>query len=174
MAREIASKFNPKTIAKDGYIVRTGSICNESLFIEKGIIRSFTDDLDGNEVTTAFYTRNSFSTDLPSFFKRTPAKEHQQAITDCEVVFITYEEMQASFHSIPQFREYGRLNLVNQYSILKERMLSALQKTAEQRYSDLINSDAELLQTVPLKYIASFLGITDTSLSRIRRELMKK
>lgn len=82
--------------------------------------------------------------------------------------------MQDSFHTIPEFREYGRLNIVNQYSILKERMLSALQETAEQRYSDLISSSPEIFQNVPLKYIASYLGITDTSLSRIRKDFARK
>lgn len=82
--------------------------------------------------------------------------------------------MQQSFHAMPEFREFGRLKLVNSYSILKQRMLSALQETAEQRYTDLINSSPEIFQHVPLKFIASYLGIADTSLSRIRKEFIKK
>ncbi|HWZ36515.1 MAG TPA: hypothetical protein VNW51_10165, partial [Mucilaginibacter sp.] len=88
--------------------------------------------------------------------------------------YITYEDMQASFHTIPEFREYGRLNIVNQYALLKARMLSNLQEPAEKRYADLINAHPEILQQVPLKYIASYLGIADTSLSRIRKETLKK
>jgi len=75
---------------------------------------------------------------------------------------------------MPEFREFGRLNIINLYGILKQRMLSMLQETAEQRYSNLINSNPEVLQHVPLKYIASYLGITDTSLSRVRKEFTKK
>ena len=88
--------------------------------------------------------------------------------------WLTYEDMQTSFHDIPEFREFGRLNLINEYGRLKQRMLSALQETAEQRYSDLVRSSPDVFQHVPLKYIASYLGITDTSLSRIRKEFMKK
>jgi CRP-like cAMP-binding protein len=115
-----------------------------------------------------------FTSDLLSFFKRTPSKEYIQAITDCETWYTTYEDMQANFHSIPEYREFGRLNIMDHYSTLKQRMLSMLQETAEQRYSDLINSNPEILQNVPLKHIASYLGITDTSLSRIRKEFIKK
>jgi CRP-like cAMP-binding protein len=173
-AGQVAEKFKPMKIEKNRYVLKAGTVCNESHFIEKGIIRSYTYDLDGNEVTTAFYPANTYSSDLLSFFKRAPAKEYIQAITDCETWYITYEDMQASFHAIPEFREFGRLNIVNQYSILKERMLSNLQETAEKRYNDLIHSHPEILQQVPLKYIASYLGIADTSLSRIRKETVKK
>ncbi|MES2108835.1 MAG: Crp/Fnr family transcriptional regulator [Bacteroidota bacterium] len=170
----IVEKFRPMTIKKNGYILKAGSICSQSHFIDSGIMRAYTYDLEGNEITTAFYTKNTFASDMLSFFKRSAAKEYIQTITDCETWFITYRDMQDSFHAIPEFREYGRLNIVNQYSILKERMLSALQETAEQRYSDLVNSSPEISQNVPLKYIASYLGITDTSLSRIRKEFVKK
>lgn len=173
-AELLVMKFNPGKIARNGYILKAGTVCNASHFIEKGITRSYTYDLEGNEVTTAFYSENSFTSDLLSFFKRSPSKEYIQAITDCETWHITYDDMQDSFHTIPEFREFGRLNIVSNYGILKERMLSMLQDTAEQRYSDLISSSPEIYQNVPLKYIASYLGITDTSLSRIRKEFIKK
>lgn len=173
-AELVVAKFKPVKIEKNGYFLKADSVCNASHFMEKGIARSYTYDLEGNQVTTAFYPANTYASDLLSFFKRTPAKEYIQAITDCETWSITYEDMQASFHAIPEFREFGRLNIVNQYSLLKERMLSNLQETADQRYSDLIHSHPEILQHVPLKYIASYLGIADTSLSRIRKEAVKK
>jgi hypothetical protein len=147
-AEQVAAKFQPAKVDKNAYIL--------------------------NEVTTAFYPSNTYASELLSFFKRTPAREYIQAITDCLTWSISYEDMQESFHTIPEFREYGRLNIVSQYSLLKERMLSNLQETAEKRYDDLIHAHPELLQQVPLKYIASYLGIADTSLSRIRAAYSKK
>jgi CRP-like cAMP-binding protein len=173
-AAEVLEKFYPDKIEKNSYLLKAGKVCNESHFIERGIIRSYTFDLEGYEVTTAFYSKNMFTSDLLSFFKRTASKEYLQAITDCEVWSTTYDDMQSSFHAFPEYREFGRLNIINQYGILKQRMLSALQQTAEQRYDDLMNTDPEIIQHVPLKYIASYLGITDTSLSRIRKEYIKK
>lgn len=173
-AEQVVAKFNPANFEKNAFILREGTICNASHYIENGVMRSYTYDLEGNEVTTAFFTPNSYASDLLSFFKRVPTRENIQAITDCKSWHITYEDMQASFHTIPEFREYGRLNIVNQYALLKERMLSNLQESAEKRYADLINAHPEILQQVPLKYIASYLGIADTSLSRIRKETLKK
>ena len=173
-AEQVVAKFNPVKIKRGEFLLKAGAVCNASHFMGKGIARSYAYDLHRNEVTTAFYPANSYTSDLLSFFKRTPAREYIQAITDCETWSITYEDMQASFHAIPEFREFGRLNIVNQYSLLKERMLSNLQEPAEKRYYDLIRAHPEILQQVPLKYIASYLGIADTSLSRIRKEMVKK
>ena len=173
-AELLAEKFKAKKIARNEYLLKEGTVCNESHFIDEGMMRSYVYDLDGNEVTTAFYSKKMHTSDLLSFFKRTPSKEYIQALTDCETWYITYQDMQESFHTIPEFREFGRLNIINQYGILKQRMLSMLQETAEQRYINLINSNPEVIQNVPLKYIASYLGITDTSLSRIRKDFIKK
>jgi CRP-like cAMP-binding protein len=174
IARQIVEKFKARKISKNEYLLKEGAVCNESHFIEKGITRSYTYDLEGNEVTTAFYSKNTLTSDLLSFFKRTPSKEYIQALTDCETWYITYEDMQANFHTIPEYREFGRLNIIEHYSTLKQRMLSTLHETAEQRYKHLINANPEILQYAPLKQIASYMGITDTSLSRIRKESIKK
>jgi len=173
-AEQVAARFNPKEVKKNMLALKAGTVCRESHFIEKGILRSYTYDINGNEITTSFFSANSYCSDLLSFFKQAPAKEYIQAITDCDTWYITYEDMQESFHTVPEFREFGRLNLVSQYSLLKERMLSNLQESAEKRYTDLISAHPEIIQHVPLKYIASYLGIADTSLSRIRKETLKK
>jgi len=171
---EIAMKFNPVKFERNDYVLKAGKVCHEYYFIEQGIMRSYTHDLQGDEVTTAFFSENSFASDLLSFFNKSPSKEYIQAITDCETWCIIYDVMQESFHTLPEFREFGRLKLVNSYSVLKERMLSMLQETAEQRYAHLLQANPEIFQRVPLKYIATYLGITDTSLSRIRKEFAKK
>jgi hypothetical protein len=82
--------------------------------------------------------------------------------------------MQASFRTIPEYSKVGRLNVINHYSILKQRMLSMLLETAEQHYGDLFNSNPEVFKNESLKYIAFYLGIIDTSLSRIRKKIIKK
>jgi len=75
---------------------------------------------------------------------------------------------------MPEFREFGRSMLVTAYAELKHRMLSMVRDTAEERYSLLIASSPDIFQNAPLKYIASYLGVTSTSLSRIRKEITKK
>lgn len=173
-AEQIAGKFKGRKTVRNEYLLKEGSVCSESHFIEEGIVRSYIYDLEGNDVTTAFCSKRMFASDLLSFFKRTPSKENIQALTDCQTWYITYEDMQESFHAIPEFREFGRLNIINQFGLLQQRMLSMVQQTAEQRYSDLVYANPEILQHAPLKSIATYLGITDTSLSRIRKEFIKK
>ena len=173
-AEQIAEKFNQSETARNGYLLKEGTVCSESHIIGEGITRSYIYNLDGDDVTIAFCSKQMYASDLLSFFKRVPSKENIQALTDCQTWYITYEDMQESFHTIPEFREFGRLNIINQFGILQQRMLSMLQQTAEQRYGDLVYANPEILQHAPLKYIATYLGITDTSLSRIRKELIKK
>jgi len=173
-AEQLVEKFRPGKIARNAYLLKAGAVCSESHFVEEGMLRAYTYDVEGNDVTTAFYSKKMYAADLLSFFKREPSKEYIQALTDCQTWYITYDDMQENFHTMPGFREYGRLNIIAQYGILKQRMLSMLQETAEQRYAALLNTDPGIIQNVPLKHIASYLGITDTSLSRIRKDFAKK
>jgi hypothetical protein len=87
---------------------------------------------------------------------------------------MSYEDVQANFHGIPEFREFGRMMLITNYANLKSRMLGMIKDTAENRYLKLMTNQPEIFQNVPLKIIASYLGITDTSLSRIRKEIAIK
>jgi len=170
---DIVEHFSYKEIAKNELYLREGQISQEYCFVVEGFMRSFTYDVEGNEVTTNFVSQNQLMVDLASFFKRIPAQENIQALTQCRVLYVTFEQIQFLFHSMPEFRELGRTFLVNFNVQLKQRMLSMIQQTAEQRYATLMKSNPEILQNAPLKQIASYLGITDTSLSRIRKELSR-
>ena len=87
---------------------------------------------------------------------------------------MTYADVQTQFHSIPEFREWGRMMLINSNAVLQDRVFGMIQLTAEQRYAQLIETQPEIFQHVPLKMIASYLGVTDTSLSRIRQAFRSK
>jgi CRP-like cAMP-binding protein len=173
-AAAIAGHFLEKNISKNDFLLKEGRICDEYLFLERGFMRSFTHDTNGDEVTTHFYAPNQIVFEGASYFNRTISRESIQALTDCEGWFITYEQLNMLFHSVPEFREFGRSILVKGFVALKQRMLSVINETAEERYAGLIKSNPEIFQNAPLKAIASYIGITDTSLSRIRKEFAKK
>jgi CRP-like cAMP-binding protein len=173
-AEEIAGHFTKKNIAKNQFQLKEGKICNEYLFLEDGFMRAFAYDIEGNDVTTGFYYNNHIAFEVSSYFNRTVSKENIQALTDCTGWYLTYQQLNNLFHSIPDFREFGRSVLVKGFAALKTRMLSTITETAEERYSSLLKSNPEIFQHAPLKFIASYLGITDTSLSRIRKEFSKK
>jgi len=171
---EIAANFQEIQIKKNEFFIKLGRVCNNYLFLENGFIRSYTFDLNGNEVTTDFYSSNQVVFEVGSFFQKTLSKENFQALEDSYGWYIDFDQLQILFHSIPEFREFGRMILVKGFISFKDRALSLINESAEQRYETLINARPEIFQRAPLKYIASYLGITDTSLSRIRRELAHK
>lgn len=173
-AVQIASQFFHKAIFKNELFLKERQISNEYLFLEKGSMRSFAYDLKGNEVTTGFYTAGQVVFEVSSFFNRTASKENFEGLTDCTGWYITYEQLNNLFHSIPDFRDFGRFILVKGFSSLKVRMLSMITETAVERYTNLLKTAPEIFQIAPLKYIASYLGITDTSLSRIRKKFATK
>jgi CRP-like cAMP-binding protein len=137
-------------------------------------MRSFAYDTEGNDVTTNFYSDSQVVFEVSSFFNRTPSRENIQALTDSQGWSITYVQLNYLFHAMPEFRDFGRHILVTGFAALKMRMLSMITDTAEERYERLLNSNPEIFQQAPLKYIASYLGITDSSLSRIRKEFSRK
>lgn len=172
-AAEISAHFKARTLHKNEFLLHAGMVSNEYLFLDKGFLRAYATDFAGNEVTTGFYSSGQVVFEVNSFFNRTPSQENIQALTDCEGWSLTFQELNSLFHSLPEFREFGRGILVKGYSGLKMRMLSMITEPAEERYANLLKNQPEILQQAPLKHIASFLGITDTSLSRIRKEFAK-
>lgn len=172
-AKEIAGHFTFKSLRKNEFFLEAGKVSNEYLFLEAGFMRSFVFDPDGQEVTTNFYAANQVVFEVNSFFNRIPAQENIQALTDCNVWALTFQELNQLFHGLPEFREFGRGMLVKGFSGLKMRMLSQITETAEERYAKLLKNNPEILQQAPLKQIASYLGITDSSLSRIRKEFAR-
>ncbi len=171
---DIAEHFEEMEIPKNGFFLKEGANSNHYMFLEEGFMRAFTFDTDGNEVTTGFYAKKQMVFEVSSFFSHTRSKENIQAITDCKGYAITFSQLNMLFHSIPEFREFGRAMLVHGFVALKQRTLSLINETAEVRYINLMDSSPEIFQYAQLKHIASYLGITDTSLSRIRREYLKK
>lgn len=173
-AQEIAGHFTLKHFRKGDFILKAGRVPDEYLYLEDGFIRAFAHDTQGDEVTTAIYSANQVVFEVSSFFNRTVSTENFQALSDCKAWMLTYKELNMLFHSMPEFRDFGRHILVTGFSALKARMLSTITDTAEERYERLLKSRPDIFRQVPLKYIASYLGITDTSLSRIRKESARK
>jgi CRP-like cAMP-binding protein len=173
-AKEIADQFGELAFSKNDFLLREGQVSNDYLFLSEGYMRGFAHDSEGNEVTTTFFSPGQVVFEVSSFFTRSKSRENIQALTDGEGWTITFEQLNHLFHSMPEFREFGRSVLVRGYASLKARMLNMITTTAEERYAQLLQSTPDIFLHAPLKHIASYLGITDSSLSRIRKEFAKK
>jgi len=169
----ITNHFEDRKFFKNEFFLREGKV-SDLLYLADGLMRAYTFDLKGDEVTMNFFAKGRQVFDHASFFLQTPTEENIQAVTDCIGYSITFEKMNTIFHSIPEFREYGRGMLVKELVSYKKRTLAMINKSAEQRYEDLIKDDKEIFQSAQLKHIASYLGVTNSSLSRIRRDFSKR
>lgn len=170
--QEIASRFHTCTLAKGDHLLREQEVNDRYLVIGSGWLRSFTIDTEGEEVTTAFSGPDQVVFDADSFFTRTPSKETIIAISDVAGYELSFSDLNGLFHEFPEFREMGRAILVKALVSGKQRMLSMIGNSAEERYAGLIRTRPALFQHAHLKHIASYLGVTDSSLSRIRKEFV--
>ena len=169
----IAEHFDEVEFSKHEFLLKEGKL-SPYFYLAEGFVRAYTFDTNGAETTTYFYGKDRVIFEAASFFLRTPSSENIQAITDCKAFVTSFEKLNMLFHSVPEFREFGRTMLVKEFVAYKQRTLSMINKSAEERYVHLVASNPEIFQFVPLKHIASYLGITDTSLSRIRASFSKK
>lgn len=171
---ELTEDFEYLSFPKYTFLIKENKIIEQTYFLEIGYIRSFTLDKDGLEVTTNIYSAPCFVNDFTSFFKQLPAKQNYQTITSCKCWTMNLEKVEYYFHNTPEFREFGRLLILEHYDNLNERMLGMIKDNAETRYLKLLSKHPDIFQNVPLKIIASYLGVTDTSLSRIRNDIFQK
>lgn len=167
----IIEKFKKVTFAKNDFLLTEGKIANNYWYIERGFVRSYAVDPEGNDISTDFFTNGNLVIDWYSFFLRNQTRENIQALTDCVCWQLDYQTFQHLFNSIESFRESGRARLVNSYFELKKNKISMIVDHSKERYKMLLKEKPEIIQNVSLKQIATYLGITDTSLSRIRKEI---
>lgn len=175
MSEELKEIFlsHEKTIFRKGdYILEEGKTANEYYILETGLARSFVNDFNGNEVTTHFFAQDEIIIEVSSIFQRIPTQENIICITDCECYKMDYEVFQELFHKIPNLREWGRAWMSQQLFEYKQRSVEMFTLSATKRYLKLLQQKPQVVQFAPLKQIASYLGVTDTSLSRIRKELV--
>lgn len=168
-----AECFEELELEKGEYLLKQGKKSGYFIMLE-GYLRAYTFNEEGEEITTYFYPANRAVFEVASFFQGLPSEENIIALTKCRGYYTNFEKLNGMFHSVPEFREFGRAILVKEFVAYKQRTLAMINKTAEERYALLIQNNKDIFQYAQLKHIASYLGITDTSLSRVRREFATK
>lgn len=169
--RQISAGHEKTHLKKGQFLLQEGRIANHYHCLESGLIRAFAVNEEGREITTGFFSPGDIVIEVASLFLRTPTKENIQALTDCVCWKISIGTFQQLFETIDGFSEWGRTWMSGALFSSKQRSLSMITDSATERYLTLQKEHPEIIRHAPLKYIASYLGITDTSLSRIRKEL---
>lgn len=165
----VAKSFKTETIKKGDYFLKAGAVSSKFGFIEQGILRLFV-KLPDREVTQWISTPNSFVTDFNAFFYRQPSIRDIQALTETNLQSIDYEAYQALERVIPAWKEFEKLFIGKCFVFMESRVFDLISLSAEERYQRLFDQNRELFNLVPLQYLASMLGMTPETLSRIRKK----
>lgn len=170
----IKNYLSPKKIRKKQYLLQDGDICKNIAFVEKGALKSYSVDDNGNEHIIQFALEGWIIADLYSFLTGEPATYNIDAIEDSELVLINkaaHEELLVKF---PKYETFTRLNITNAYLAMQRRLTSIISSPIEERYSNFIAIYPDIVQRVPQHMIASYMGLTPETLSRIRRRILSK
>lgn len=170
LKEHLATVLEEKTIAKKGYLLKAGQVCTTICFIKKGLVRCFYNK-DNTEVSNWFMKEGDVIISVESFFKQLPSYESIQVLEDCVMYYISYNELQFMYKNFVEFNFIGRVLTEKYYSLCEQRLFSLRMQRASERYQYLIEHYPELIERVPSKYIASYLSISEGTLSRIRSKI---
>jgi CRP-like cAMP-binding protein len=160
-------KFKKKEI-----ILEQGKVENHLSYLIKGSVAVLTYH-NGNEICINFCIENSFFSSYVSFLTREPSTYYILAMEDTIIERIDYESLESAYSISANHQKNGRKIVEQLYIKSNKRILSLITKTAEERYIEFIEEHSNFLQHIPLKYLASYLGITPVSLSRLRNKILK-
>jgi len=162
--------FEKISLSKNEYLLKEGQISRQLYFLEKGALRGFY-NLDGKEITHWFGFENDFVTSFHSFITRQPAVENIQLLESSTLWSISKERLVNLYNNHHEIERLVRIVYEKYYIRLEERFVNAQFKTAKELYENLLQQTPHILERVPLGYIASYLGISQETLSRIRSRL---
>jgi CRP-like cAMP-binding protein len=170
----IYSISKEKTVSKGEILIREGQTVNKTFFVIQGSLRSFCVDKEGKEHTLQFAIKDWWISDFMAIYNNEPASLTVECITDSTLIEFNAQKLNDIYIQFPEFESFQRKNLERHVVSLHKRILNQLQLTALERYSLFLEQYPNIEQHVPNYHIASYLGITQQSLSRVRAEIAKK
>ncbi|MGQ8336628.1 Crp/Fnr family transcriptional regulator [Sunxiuqinia sp. A32] len=167
----ILSAFETTSIRKKKDLLVPGNVCKYLYFITKGCLRSYYVDLKGVEHIYQIRMDNNWISDLESFFTQRPSKYYIESLEDSQMLRISHERIEQLYLDLPKLERYFRILFQKAYINSLKRLNATMWESAVDRYNDMLKEQPDMFQRVPLVYIASYLGITPESLSRIRKKI---
>lgn len=159
---------------KGTILLKENQVCNKAFFVCKGLLRSYTVDEIGKSHIIQFASENWWIADRSSFYFDEPSELFIDVIEDAEIVYINKEFIKNAEKLSKNFASFNSLALQKNIRQMQKRINYLLAATAEKKYLDFIETHREITYRLPLQMIASYLGITPESLSRVRKELARK
>lgn len=163
--------FQPKKLRRKRFLLGEDEVCKYTAFVEKGLLRSYIIDDKGAEHILQFALEGWWTSDLSSFLTGEPSRFYIEALEDCELLLITKPSWNLLLEKIPAFERYFRMLIENNLIVTQRRLIASFSNTAEEKYQLLVQNFPHILQRVPQHMIASYLGITRETLSRVRAQI---
>lgn len=160
-----------KSFKKGEIILKAGEICTEAYFITKGLMRSFHQMPNGSQKTYVISSEHNIFTEHCSFVSQKPSLDYLEAIEDTDVLYFSYSNLAELYQKSHEWESVGRKISDVNFIVAKNRMRSLMNDDAQTRYLKFLKSYQNTLSRIPQHIVASYLGITPQSLSRLKREL---
>ncbi|MEC5171309.1 Crp/Fnr family transcriptional regulator [Chryseobacterium nepalense] len=154
-------------------VCRQGNICNLKIFVAKGLLRNYSASEEGNEHILQFVNEMSWTTDPESFYNNTPSKLTIEAMEPSEIFAFKLEDFAELREQIPELNVFVENILTRKSMEIHKRLLLHISSSPEEKYLDFINTYPDIFNRVPLHMVASYLGLSRETLSRVRRNILK-
>lgn len=168
---EIKAYLTPKKLRKKQYLLQEGDVCKAIAFVEKGTLRAYSIDDDGNEHIIQFALEGWIISDLYSFLTDEPAIYNIDALEDSELVLISKSAHEQLLKNVAKYETFTRLQITGAYIAMQKRITSIISLPVEERYKSLTSTYPHIVQRVPQHMIASYMGLKPETLSRMRRKI---
>lgn len=168
------SLLKQRKLKRKQYLLQAGDVCRYESFVNKGCLRTYSVNEKGQEHVLFFAIEDWWTGDLHSFLSSTESVYHIEALEDCELLQLDHDSLERLYKEVPKFERFFRIVIQNAYVSLQKRVSTSLSDKAEERYVSFIQKYPQLEQRLPQHQLASYLGITPESLSRIRKQLSSK
>ena len=159
-----------KKLRKRQYLLQEGDVCHYNCFVVKGCLRNYRVSEDGNEHILRFGVENWWVSDPESYNNGTPSKNNIDALEDSELLLIEKQDFNNLLNNIPDFKDFIYILKAKSFDASQNRIMSNISDTAEEKYSNFIKAYPDIFNRVPLHMIASYLGLSRETLSRIRNQ----
>jgi CRP-like cAMP-binding protein len=169
-AKFFTSLLKPLVIGKKQFLLRSGEISKHENFIIEGVMRSYTIDNEGNEHIAMFGMEGWWIGDMYSFLSAKPSLQNIDALEDTKLLQISKDDLDLLYDKVPKFDRFFRILLQNAFVANQNRILASISQTAEEQYLAFVKKYPTLEQRVPQHQVASYLGITPETISRIRKK----
>ena len=173
-AEQVHSILRPRHLSKREFLSQPGETCKYQSYVVKGSLRSYFIGTDGSEHTIQFAIEDWFISDFRSYIEQSPGSLHIEALEDCELLQLSYEDTEQLCSSNAKFEHFFRIVAQKSFAFAQARILSNIGKTAEERYLEFNTMYPEIVQRVPQYALASYLGMSPEFLSKVRKRVALK